>query len=84
MQLSLPIYRWPLVWAAICQFMGSGMLGPAVADTGIFAYEYCRVSIVYWIFAGIFVVVRHHPSKIERVIFGCGPMLVFWILIFLR
>ena len=53
-----------------------------ILDTGVFAVQFLALSLAFWVFAGILMFVREHPSILERLIIASGPMLIFWFMFF--
>jgi hypothetical protein len=54
-----------------------GILTAAIMDGGIIAFCYLFVCIFFWIIAGVYMFFRKHPTMIECLLIGSGPLLIF-------
>jgi hypothetical protein len=72
-----PTYQRPLRYALICQVI-SVLLAFTILDTGLFAFQFLCFSVIFWILAGVLMLMRRHPSIVERLFIGSGPLLIFW------
>lgn len=80
-------YRFPSIYqrslrsALIFQVLGIVLTG-FVMDTGWFAFVYVVGSAVLWALVGILVFARQRPTKLERLLIGFGPILLFSFMFF--
>jgi len=76
-----PDYHRPLRWALAFQVIGF-VLAALVLDFGFFAFRFLCFSLAFWVLVGIFAFMRRHPTLVERIAIGGGPMLIFWTMFF--
>ena len=72
-----PTYQRALRCALICQVI-SALLAFTILDSGLFAFQFLCFSVIFWVLAGILMRMRRHPSIVERLFVGSGPLLIFW------
>ena len=77
-----PVYHRSVGWALICQVI-SVVLAFMVLDLGEFALRFLCLSLAFWLLAAILMVMRRHPSMVERAFVASGPMLIFWTMFFI-
>ena len=77
-----PVYQRAVRSALICQVL-SVLLSFMILDLGEFAVQFLGFSVAFWLLAGVLMWRRRHPSLIERLILGSGPMLIFCIMLFI-
>ena len=68
--------------ALICQVI-CVLLALTILDLGEFAVRFLLLSLFFWVAAFVFMYRRRHPTLIERLIVGAGPMIIFWTMFLL-